>query len=156
MEFSLNRLEGIKIAGMLHDVGKIVIPTEILSKPGEISPLECEFIKSHCQAGYDLLQPIPFPWPVPQAVLQHHERLDGSGYPAGLTAADIILEARILGVADVVEAMTCTRAYGPAQVIDQALDEIRQKSGILYDSDVVNICLKLFVEKGFDFIPKLP
>ena len=151
MGFSLNRLEGIRVAGLLHDIGKIAIPIEILSKPGELSHLEGEFIKSHCQVGFDLLKNIDFPWPVLQAILQHHERLDGSGYPAGLTDEDIILEARILGVADVMEAMTCARSYGPAQGIDQALEEIHQKSGILYDPEVVDICLKLFVEKGFSF-----
>ena len=151
MDFSLNRLEGIKVAGLLHDIGKIAVPIEILSKPGELNHLECEFIKSHCQVGFDLLKNIDFPWPVPQAILQHHERLDGSGYPAGLTDKEIILEARILGVADVVEAMICTRPYGPAQGIDLALEEIHQKTGILYDPEVVTICLKLFVEKGFSF-----
>ena len=151
MDFSLNRLEGIRVAGLLHDIGKIAIPIEILSKPGELNHLECEFIKSHCQVGFDLLKNIDFPWPVLQAILQHHERLDGSGYPAGLTDKDIILEARILGVADVVEAMICARSYGPAQGIDQALEEIHQKTGILYDPEVVTICLKLFVEKGFSF-----
>jgi putative nucleotidyltransferase with HDIG domain/PAS domain S-box-containing protein len=149
--FSLNRLEGVKVAGLLHDIGKIAVPTEILSKSGVISNLEFEFIKSHCQAGFDLLKNIDFPWPVPQAILQHHERLDGSGYPAGLTDADIILEARILGVADVVETMISGRPYGPAQGIDEALEEIRQNTGILYDPEVVNICLKLFSEKGFNF-----
>jgi HD-GYP domain-containing protein (c-di-GMP phosphodiesterase class II) len=113
--------------------------------------MECEFIKSHCQVGFDLLKNIDFPWPVLQAILQHHERLDGSGYPAGLTDQDIILEARILAVADVIEAMASARSYGPAQGIDQALQEIHQKSGILYDPEVVDICLKLFVEKGFSF-----
>ena len=151
MDFSLNRLEGIRVAGLLHDIGKIAVPTEILSKPGELNHLECEFIKSHCQVGFDLLKNIDFPWPVPQAILQHHERLDGSGYPAGLTDKEIILEARILGVADVVEAMTCARSYGPAQGIDQTLEEIHQKAGILYDPEVVNICLRLFVEKSFSF-----
>jgi putative nucleotidyltransferase with HDIG domain/PAS domain S-box-containing protein len=151
MEFSLNRLEGIRVAGLLHDIGKIAIPSEILSKPGELNHLEGEFIKSHCQVGFDLLKHIDFPWPVLQAILQHHERLDGSGYPAGLTDQDIILEARIIGVADVVEAMVCARSYGPAQGIDQALEEIHQKSGILYDPEVADICLKLFVEKGFSF-----
>ena len=149
--FSLNRLEGIRVAGLLHDIGKIAIPIEILSKPGELNHLEGEFIKSHCQVGFDLLKNIDFPWPVLQAIQQHHERLDGSGYPAGLTDADIVLEARILGVADVVEAMISARSYGPAQGIDQALEEIHQKSGILYDPEVVDICLKLFVEKGFSF-----
>ncbi len=151
MDFSLNRLAGIKVAALLHDIGKIAIPTEVLSKPGELTDLECEMIKSHCQVGADLLKEIDFPWPVSQAILQHHERLDGSGYPAGLTDADIILEARILGVADVVEAMICDRTYGPAQGIDKALDEIFQKMGILYDPEVVNICIKLFVDQGFGF-----
>jgi putative nucleotidyltransferase with HDIG domain/PAS domain S-box-containing protein len=151
MGFSLNRLEGVKVAGLLHDIGKITVPTEILGKPGVISNLESEFIKSHCQAGFDLLKNIDFPWPVQQAILQHHERLDGSGYPAGLTDADIILEARILGVADVVENMIDARPYGPAQGIDEALEDLRQKTGILYDPEVVSICLKLFIEKGFNF-----
>jgi putative nucleotidyltransferase with HDIG domain/PAS domain S-box-containing protein len=151
MDFSLNRLEGVKVAAQLHDIGKIAVPTEILSKPGALSDLESEFIKTHCQVGFELLQNVEFPWPVQQAILQHHERLDGSGYPAGLTDIDIILEARILGVADVVEAMICARSYGPAQGIDKALDEVYQKTGILYDPEVVDICLKLFVEKNFRF-----
>jgi putative nucleotidyltransferase with HDIG domain/PAS domain S-box-containing protein len=151
MDFSLNRLEGIRVAGLLHDLGKIAVPIEILSKPGELNNLESEFIKSHCQTGFDLLNKIDFPWPVLEAILQHHERLDGSGYPSGLTDKEIILEARILGVADVVEAMICARAYGPAQGIDQALEEIHQKAGLLYDLEVVDVCLKLFVEKGFSF-----
>ncbi len=151
MDFSLNRLEGLRVAGLLHDIGKIGVPNEILSKPGELNHLECEFIKSHCQIGFDLLKNIDFPWPVLQAIQQHHERLDGSGYPAGLKDKDITLEAKILGVADVVEAMICARPYGPAQGIEKALEEIHQKTGILYDPDVVTICLKLFVEKGFSF-----
>jgi PAS domain S-box-containing protein/putative nucleotidyltransferase with HDIG domain len=151
MDFSLHRLEGLRVAGLLHDIGKIAVPIEILSKPGELNDLECEFIKSHCQIGFDLVKNIDFPWPVLQAILQHHERMDGSGYPAGLTDADIILEAKILGVADVVEAMICSRPYGPAQGIDRALEEINQKTGILYDPEVVTVCLKLFVEKGFSF-----
>jgi PAS domain S-box-containing protein/putative nucleotidyltransferase with HDIG domain len=151
LDFSLNRLEGLRVAGLLHDIGKIAVPSEILSKPGELNDLECEFIKSHCQIGFDLLKNIDFPWPVLQAIKQHHERMDGSGYPAGLTDRDIILEAKILGVADVVEAMICARPYGPAQGIDKALGELHQKTGILYDPEVVTVCLKLFVEKGFSF-----
>jgi putative nucleotidyltransferase with HDIG domain/PAS domain S-box-containing protein len=151
MGFSLNQLEGIKIAGLLHDIGKIAVPAEILTKPGAINELEYEFIKSHCQVGYDLLKDIDFPWPVAQAILQHHERLNGSGYPAGLTDAEIIPEARILGVADVMEAMVWDRPFGPAQGIDKALEEIKDNAGLLYDPEVVNICTKLFVEKGFSF-----
>jgi PAS domain S-box-containing protein/putative nucleotidyltransferase with HDIG domain len=149
--FSLHRLEGLRVAGLLHDIGKIAVPTEILSKPGGLTSLECEFIRSHCQIGFDLLKNIDFPWPVLQAILQHHERMNGSGYPAGLKDADIIPEAKILGVADVVEAMICPRPYGPAQGIDRALEELHQKTGILYDPEVVTVCLKLFVEKGFSF-----
>jgi PAS domain S-box-containing protein/putative nucleotidyltransferase with HDIG domain len=156
MDFSLNRLEGIKVAALLHDIGKIAIPTEILSKPGMISNLESELIKSHCQVGFDLLKDIDFPWPVQQTILQHHERLDGSGYPAGLLAADIIPEAKILGVADVMEATIHHRPDGPAQSLDTALDDIYQQSGILYDPEVVNICLALFREKGFKFNEDLP
>jgi putative nucleotidyltransferase with HDIG domain len=151
MGFSLNRLEGMRVAGLLHDIGKIAIPTEILNKPGMLSDLEGEFIKLHCQAGWDLLKHIDFPWPVLTAIQQHHERLDGSGYPAGLTDPDIMLEARILGVADVVEAMICARTYGPAQGIERALEEINEGKGMLYDPEVVDICLKLVVEKGFSF-----
>jgi len=151
MGFSLNQLEGIKIAALLHDIGKIAVPTEILSKPGVLSNLEGELIRSHCQVGFDLLENIDFPWLVQQTILQHHERLDGSGYPAGLIAADIIPEAKILGVADVMEAMICDRPHGPPQSIDKALDEISQQKGILYDSEVVNTCLTLFREKGFNF-----
>jgi PAS domain S-box-containing protein/putative nucleotidyltransferase with HDIG domain len=151
LDFSLNRLEGIRVAGLLHDLGKIAVPIEILSKPGELNDLESEFVKCHCQIGFDLLRKVDFPWPVLEAILQHHERLDGSGYPAGLTDKDIILEAKILGVADVVDAMICSRAYGPAQGIDQALEEIHRNAGLLYDPEVVDVCLKLFVEKGFSF-----
>jgi putative nucleotidyltransferase with HDIG domain len=151
MGFSLNQLEGIKIAALLHDIGKIAVPTEILSKPGVLSNLEGELIRSHCQVGFDLLENIDFPWLVQQTILQHHERLDGSGYPAGLIAADIMPEAKILGVADVMEAMICDRPYGSPQSIDKALDEIYQQKGILYDSEVVNTCLTLFREKDFKF-----
>jgi len=151
MDFSLNRLEGMKVAGLLHDLGKIAVPTEILSKPGPRSELELELMKSHCRAGFDLLKHVGFPWPVREAILQHHERLDGSGYPAGLTQADIILEARILGVADVVEIMSRAKPSDPGQGIDEALDEIRQNAGILFDPEVVNACVKLFLEKGFTF-----
>jgi PAS domain S-box-containing protein/putative nucleotidyltransferase with HDIG domain len=151
MNFSLNRLEGIRVAGLLHDIGKIAVPIEILTKPGPLSDLESEFVKTHCRVGYDLLKPIDFPWPVLQAIVQHHERLDGSGYPAGLTDDDIILEAKILGVADVVEAMVGDRSYGLAQGLDKALKEIHENLGVLYDPEVGEICIKLFREKGFTF-----
>ncbi|MCK4273544.1 MAG: HD domain-containing protein [Dehalococcoidales bacterium] len=134
---------GIHVAGLLHDIGKVAVPSEILSKPGKITENEFSIIKNHCQVGYEILQRIDFPWPVTRAILQHHERLDGSGYPEGLSGEDIILEARILGVADVVEAMSSHRPYRPALGLDSALQEISQARGILYDTEVVDACLAL-------------
>jgi putative nucleotidyltransferase with HDIG domain len=148
------QMMGIYIAGLLHDVGKVAVPSEILSKPGKINATEFSIIKSHCQVGYDILQKIDFPWPVTRVILQHHERLDGSGYPEGLSGNDIVLEARILGVADVVEAMSSHRPYRPALGLGSALEEISRGSGILYDPDVVDACLKLLKqnEPAFDRI----
>ncbi len=143
--------EGIRVAGLVHDIGKIAVPIEILSKPGKISEHEFSIIKTHPQIAYDILKKIEFPWPVAETVLQHHERLDGTGYPQGLTGNEIIPEAKILSVADVVEAMYSHRPYRPAMGIDKALGEIMQNRGILYDSDVVDACLKLFREKKFKF-----
>jgi HD-GYP domain-containing protein (c-di-GMP phosphodiesterase class II) len=137
--------------GFVHDIGKIAVPAEILSKPGKISPTEFNIIKIHPRTGYDILKDIEFPWPVAQAVLQHHERLDGSGYPSGLTGGDIIPEAKILAVADVVEAMASHRPYRPSLGIDQALEEITRNKGILYDPEMVDICVRLFREEGFTF-----
>jgi putative nucleotidyltransferase with HDIG domain len=137
------QMMGIHIAGLLHDVGKISVPSEILTKPGKINATEFSIIKNHCQVGYEILQKIEFPWPVTRAVLQHHERLDGSGYPEGLSGKDIVLEARIIGVADVVEAMSSHRPYRPALGLRSALEEVSQESGVLYDSDVVAACLRL-------------
>jgi putative nucleotidyltransferase with HDIG domain len=145
------QIMGIYIAGLLHDVGKVAVPTEILSKPGKINQYEFSIIKNHCQVGYEILQRISFPWPVTQAVLQHHERLDGSGYPEGLSGESIILEARILGVADVVEAMSSHRPYRPALGLGSALQEIAQASGVLYDSEVVNACLRLLKQNEPEF-----
>lgn len=137
------QIMGIYIAGLLHDVGKVAVPSDILSKPGKINENEFSIIKNHCQVGYEILRRIDFPWPVTKAVLQHHERMDGSGYPGGLSGEDIVLEARILGVADVVEAMSSHRPYRPAVGLDSALQEISQASGILYDPEVVEACLSL-------------
>ena len=137
--------------GFLHDLGKIAIPGEILSKPSKLSEYEFNLIKIHPQAGYDILMAIDFPWPVALPVLQHHERLDGSGYPHGLLGHDIIMEAKILAVADVVEAMASHRPYRPALGIDQAMAEISQHQGVLYDPDVVQACLRVFSEKAFAF-----
>ncbi|MBC8264543.1 MAG: HD-GYP domain-containing protein, partial [Anaerolineales bacterium] len=145
------QIEGIRMAGLIHDLGKINVPAEILSKPGGLNDLEYGLIKMHPQVGYDVLKEIEFPWPMAQIVLQHHERMDGSGYPAGLSGEEILLEARILGVADVVEAMASHRPYRPARGMDKALEEISQNRGVLYDPEVVDACLKLFTEKGFKF-----
>ncbi|MFQ6083458.1 MAG: PAS domain S-box protein [Candidatus Aminicenantia bacterium] len=143
------QIDGVRLTGIIHDIGKIYVPAEILSKPGRITEIEFSIIKNHTQVGHDILKTIEFPWPIAQIVLQHHEMLDGSGYPYGLSGEEIILEARILGVADVVEAMASHRPYRPAQGIDKALEEISQNRGVLYDPKVVDACLKLFTEKEF-------
>jgi putative two-component system response regulator len=145
------RIEGIRMAGLIHDIGKMNIPAEILSKPGELNNLQYGLIRMHPQTGHDILTEIEFPWPVAQIVLQHHERLDGSGYPQGLVGEEIMLEARILAVADVVEAMASYRPYRPPCGLDKALEEISQNRGVLYDSEAVDVCLKLFAEKEFKF-----
>ena len=146
-----DKLEGIRIAALVHDIGKISVPAEILSKPTKLNEIEYSLIKDHSQIGYDILKTIDFPWPVAQIILQHHERIDGSGYPQGLKGNKILLEARIIGVADVVEAMSSHRPYRPALGIDKALEEISKNKGILYVPEVVNACLKNFKEKGFKF-----
>jgi putative nucleotidyltransferase with HDIG domain len=151
LSFSEDRIEGMRVMGFLHDIGKIAVPAEILSKPGKLSEHEFNLIKVHCQVGYEILKEVDFPWPVAQAALQHHERMNGSGYPEGLKGEDMIPEARILAVADVVEAMASYRPYRPALGIEAALEEITKNKGILYDPEVVGACLKLFTEKGFGF-----
>jgi putative nucleotidyltransferase with HDIG domain len=145
------RVHGIRLAGMVHDLGKVRIPAEILSKPGKLTPIELELIKEHPEAGYEILKGVDFPWPVAQIVFQHHERQDGSGYPRGLKADDILLEARILAVADVVEAMSSHRPYRPSLGMELALQEIGADAGKRYDADVVRACLALFREKAFAF-----
>ncbi|MFA4902193.1 MAG: PAS domain S-box protein [Desulfobaccales bacterium] len=145
--FSPDRLEGMRVMGFLHDIGKIAIPAEILSKPGRLSEYEFNIVKYHSQVSYDILKEVDFPWQVALAVLQHHEKLDGSGYPHGLVGEDIIVEARILTVADVVEAMASHRPYRPSLGVDQAIEEISQKRGILYDPEVVDACLTVLREK---------
>lgn len=146
-----NQIEGLRVAGDIHDIGKIYVPAEILSKPGQITAIEYGIIKTHPQVGYDILKTIKFPWPVALIVLQHHERLDGSGYPLGLSGNNILKEARILSVADIVEAMSSHRPYRPAQGIDKALEEIIQNKGVFYDTDAVEACVKLFQERDFRF-----
>lgn len=146
-------LRGIKIAGRLHDLGKIALPADLLARPGKLSSMEFELIKSHAQAGYDVLKNIDYPWPVAEVALQHHERLDGSGYPQGLRGDEICEEARIIAVADVVEAMSSDRPYRVGKGIDKALKEIRRGKGKLYDSEIVEACLSIFEDKGYE-IPK--
>lgn len=149
MEVSKDQIQGIHLAGVIHDIGKISVPGEILSKPGAISANEFGLIKEHCQVGYNILKTIDFPWPIAKIVLQHHERMDGSGYPEGISGENIILGARILAVADVVEAMASHRPYRPALGIDMALREIRKNRDASYDPQVVDACLMLFSEKGY-------
>ncbi len=143
--------KGMHIIGLLHDVGKIAVPAEILSKPGKIGKYEFNIIKNHSQIGFEILEKVEFPWPVARAILQHHERIDGSGYPAALYDKDIILEAKILSVADVVEAMSSHRPYRPALGLEVALKEIQTQSGVLYDRDVVEACLRLLRTGDFAF-----
>jgi putative nucleotidyltransferase with HDIG domain len=142
-------VEGIRTAGMIHDIGKISIPAEILSKPTMLSDVEISLIRIHPQVGHDILKEIDFPWPIAQIVLQHHERINGTGYPTGIKNDDILLEAKVLAVADVVETIASHRPYRPAFGIEQALDEITQQKGILYDSDIAESCLKLFNIKKY-------
>lgn len=151
MDLSQDQIDGVRMAAMIHDIGKNAIPGQILSKPAELTKLEMGMIKEHPQIGYDILKGIEFPWPVAQMVLQHHERIDGSGYPQGLLGDAIYLGAKILGVADVVEAMASHRPYRASLGLDKAMEEISKNSGILYDLDVVDAGLRLFREKGFEF-----
>jgi response regulator RpfG family c-di-GMP phosphodiesterase len=150
MSLSSDTMECIHIAGIVHDLGKIAVPAEILSKPTRLTEIEIFLLQTHARAGYDILKKIEFPWPIAQIVLQHHERLDGSGYPERISGEAILLEARILTVADVVEAITSHRPYRPGFGIDQALKEMTLNRGILYDSEVVDACIRLFRIKGYE------
>jgi len=145
-------IDGLRIAGYLHDIGKIYVPSDILTKPSRLTPHEFGIIKAHPEVGHDILKPISFPWPVALMVLQHHERMDGSGYPNGLAGEQILNEARILAVADVVEAMSSHRPYRPALGMGKAIAEIYQHRGTVYDPEVVDACLRLF-DRGFKLDP---
>jgi len=147
--FDERRIEGLRVAGYLHDIGKMTIPSEILSKPGKLSAAEYELIKGHAQASYDVLKNVDFPWPVADMVLQHHERIDGTGYPQGLKGDAILPEAKILAVSDVVEAMASHRPYRPGLGVEKALAEIERGRGTAYDLQAANACLRIFREKGF-------
>jgi PAS domain S-box-containing protein/putative nucleotidyltransferase with HDIG domain len=151
MGLTEDRQDFVRTASIIHDLGKVSVPSELLSKPTKLSELEFNIIKVHSQAGYNILKDIDFPWPVADVILQHHERMNGSGYPQHLPGETILLEARILAVADVVEAISSHRPYRPALGISVALDEISKNKGILYDTNVVDACIKLFKEKNFAF-----
>jgi PAS domain S-box-containing protein len=151
LNLSPDKIEGIRIASLIHDIGKIGLPTEILSKPSRLDDIEFSLVKRHSQMGHDILKTIDFSYPVAGIVLQHHERLNGSGYPNHLKGDEIFLEARILGVTDVVEAISSHRPYRAALGVDAALGEISKNKGILYDPKAVDTCIELFKEKGFKF-----
>jgi putative nucleotidyltransferase with HDIG domain len=143
------QIDGIRVAGLLHDIGKVTVPTEILTKPGKLSKIEMAMIKDHPRVAFDILKNVEFDWPVARMVVQHHERMDGSGYPDGIKGEDILLEARILAVADVVEAMCTHRPYRPARGIEEALAELERGQGTLYDPEVVRACKTVLNERGF-------
>ena len=151
MNLPPEQVEGITMAASIHDIGKISVPAEILSKPSRLSDIEYQLIKIHPEAGYNIVKGIDFPWPVANIIIQHHERIDGSGYPKGLKGEEILTETKILSVADVVEAIASHRPYRAAQGIHVALEEISNMKGILYDAAVVDACLRIFNEKGFKF-----
>ena len=151
MNMPWEKIEGIRFAAIIHDIGKIAAPAEIMGKPGRLTKTEFQLVKDHPRLGYEMIKDIAFPWPVAHIVLQHHERLDGSGYPEGLVGDAILPEARILAVADVVEAVCSLRPYRPALGIEKGLEEIRKGRGIRYDTRVVDACIKLFREGRFSF-----
>jgi putative nucleotidyltransferase with HDIG domain len=150
MGLSEEQIKGLRMAALIHDIGKTSVPVDVLAKPIPLSDLEHGLMKMHVQAGYDILKTIEFPWPVAEIVLQHHERLDGSGYPQGLSGDDILLEAKILAVADLVDIMTSRQPQRLALSIDEALEEISQNRSRLYDAEAVDACVKLFSAEGFE------
>ena len=149
MGLSKEKIDGIRMAGSIHDIGKLSIPAEILSRPSKLSELEFSLVKEHAQRGYEILKKVESPWPLAEMVYQHHERMDGSGYPRNLKGEEILMEARILAVADVVEAMASHRPYRPALGMQAALEEIAKNRDTLYDPEVVAACLRLINGKGF-------
>jgi len=149
MGLSNDRIDGLRMACTMHDIGKISVPSEILTMPRKLSTLEVSLIRTHAQSGYDILKDIEFPWPIARIVLEHHERMGGSGYPNGVTGDNLLLESRILAVADVVEAMATHRPYRPSLGLNAALEEITQNKGVLYDPTVVDACLRIFNEHGY-------
>ena len=150
MELSQDKIEGIRMAGSIHDIGKLSVPAEILSKPTKLTNVEFSLIKEHARIGYEILKDVESPWPLAEIVYQHHERMDGSGYPRNLKGNEILMEARIMAVADVVESMASHRPYRPALGLNAALEEIENNKGTLYDVDAVDVCLRLFREKKYN------
>ncbi len=151
MKLAPSLIDGIRFASQVHDIGKISIPTEILTKPASLNSYEVAMLRNHVQAGYEILKPLSFPWPVADIILQHHERLDGTGYPNALKENEILLEAKIIAVADTVEAMSSDRPYRSSKGVEHALEEIETNSGLLYDQEAVTACLDLFRNKGYQF-----
>ncbi len=149
MDLGQSIIESVRMAGIIHDIGKVSVPAEILSKPGRLTSIEFNLIKMHPEVGFEILHPIDFPWPIAAIVQQHHEKIDGSGYPLGLTEEHIMIESKIISVADVVEAMASHRPYRAALGIELALEEISKNKGILYDTDVAEAVLYLFREKKY-------
>ena len=153
MNLSYDQREGLRMAASVHDIGKISVPAEILSKPTRLTELEFALIKIHPQTGYDILKDIEFPWPVARIVLEHHERIDGSGYPNGVKGEALGIESRILGVADVAESMASDRPYRPGFGVEASLRWIEEQKNVLFDPDVVDACVWLFNGKGYKMIP---
>jgi HD-GYP domain-containing protein (c-di-GMP phosphodiesterase class II) len=151
MGWAEDRMQALCVAAQIHDIGKISIPTEILTKPTRLTAPEWSLIREHPETGYSILKDIPFKWKIAEVVRQHHERMDGSGYPQGLKGDAILLGARILAVADIVEAMASSRPYRPALGVNAALQEIEKQAGTSLDAEIVRICVHLFRKKGFAF-----
>jgi len=152
MGLSAELIEGLRMAGVIHDIGKVSVPSDLLNMPRKLTDIEFSLIKTHAKSGYEMVKDIEFPWPIARMILEHHERINGSGYPNGLTGDKLLLESRILAVADVVEAMATHRPYRAALSLDVAMDEITKNRGVIYDPDAVDACLRLFREKGYKII----
>jgi len=150
LDLSDDEVKGIEVAGTIHDIGKIAIPAEILTRPGRLSAVEFEIVKTHSQCGHDIVAEVPFPWPVAEMILQHHERLDGSGYPRGLAGEEILLGSRIIAIADVLSAMSAHRPYRAALGTAAAIDELQANRGRLYDKDAVDALLRIASRQGVD------